>query len=88
MTSGVPQSSVLCPTLFLIYINDLPSSVDCCVSLYADDTLLYQHVKTATDANFQLSIDALYNWSQRWKMPFNDNKCYAIAFGNKTSLPD
>ena len=41
----------------------------------------------ATDAaNFQLSIDALYNWSQRWKMPFNDNKCHAIAFGNKSSL--
>ena len=88
VTSGVPQGSVLGPTLFLIYINDLPSSVDCCVSLYADDTLLYQHVKTATDAaNFQLSIDALYNWSQRWKMPFNDNKCHAIAFGNKTFLP-
>ena len=87
MTSGVPQSSVLGLTLFVIYINDLPSSVNCCVSLYADDMLLYQLVKTVTDAaNFQQNIDALYNWSQRWKMPFNDNKCHAIAFGNKTSL--
>ena len=49
---------------------------------------MYQHVKTATDAaNFQLSIDALYNWPQKWKMSLNDNKCHAIAFGNKTSLP-
>ena len=53
-------SGVLGPTLFLIYNNDLPSSVDCCVSFYADDTLLYQHVKTAIDAaSFKLSIDAL-----------------------------
>ena len=76
VTSGVPQGSVQGPTLFLRCINDLPGTVACNTSSYADDTLLYQEVNTKQDPlDFQANVDAVYEWSQKWEMPFNITKC-------------
>ena len=41
VNAGVPQCSILGPTLFLLYIEDFPDDVICNITIYADDTTLY-----------------------------------------------
>ena len=41
VNAGAPQGSIYAPTLFLLYINDLPDNVICDIAIYADDTTLF-----------------------------------------------
>ena len=49
VNAGVPQRFILGPTLFLLYINNLPDDVICNIAIYADDTTLYSKCGQASD---------------------------------------
>ena len=57
-TAGVPQSSILGPTLLVLYINGLPDDVICDIAIYADDTTLYSKCDQVSDLWQQLELSS------------------------------
>ena len=55
VTSGIPQGSVLGPTLFLVYINDMPDKINALIKLFADDAKVYNRVKQTSNQPITMS---------------------------------
>ena len=84
VNSGVPQGTILAPLLFLCYINDLPSSIQSKIGLYADDTILYSTIHSSSDCiTLQKDLDSLMQWATKWKMCFNPEKSEHMKITHK-----
>ena len=80
VTSGVPQSTVLGPLMFLLFINDMQDDLVCTLRLFADDALLYHKITHNDDTlALQRDLDKLGLWADRWQMLFNSSKCYKMS---------
>ena len=86
VNAGVPQGFILGPTLFLLYINDLPNDVICDIAICADDTTLYSKCDQASDLWQQLELASelesdlgdTVDWGRKWLVDFNAEKTQLV----------
>ena len=80
--AGVPQGSPLSPTLFSLFINDIPKFNDTKMYLYADDIALSVKRRQLTLAIdiLQKAVLELEEWAFENGIGINPAKCQAIIF--------
>ena len=94
INAGVPQGSLLGPTLFLLFINDLPNHIiKSLVSVYADDTTLYSHTSKIHDeeslaSDLSSDLENIQNWGKEWLVTFNASKTKLLSFHHHRNPPD
>lgn len=82
--SGVPQGSHLGPLFFLVFINDLGSTIASKYKLYADDLKIYREINTTNDIDaLQRDLDSVDIWCHKNSMVLNSTKCHFINFTRK-----
>ena len=88
ITCGVPQGSILGPQLFLIYINDMYSSLSCRLSLYADDSALFFSHKDPNVIADRLSkeLSNCKNWLTDNRLSLHVGKTECLLFGTRRRL--
>ena len=77
--SGIPQGSVLGPSLFTIFINDIPNDITSNVKMFADDTKFYNSAHL--NHLIQEDLNCVLQWSNEWLLPFNIEKCKVLHHG-------
>lgn len=88
--SGVPQGSVLGPTLFLIFVNAVVSGISSKFCLFADDLKLYLassrgvYDELVVDS-LQADLDMIFAKSRSWGLEFSVNKCCCMRFCRRFS---
>ena len=87
--SGVPQSTVLGPLLFSLYINGIMVGIESEIRLFADDCVCYRQIDSTEDTSkLQKDIDQLSKWARKWGMRFQPVKCNIMQLTRKRIKKD
>ena len=86
---GVPQGSNLGPSLFLIYINDIPNALNSIPRLFADDTCLVIHSanRDLLKNNITSELQKVHIWTNANTITVNPQKTMTLIIPPKITDP-
>ena len=70
--AGVPQSPIIGPLLFVIYINDLLEGLSSNAQLFADNASFFFVIHDSNTSTLELNkgLAKINRWAFQWKMSF------------------
>lgn len=87
ISSGVPQGSVLGPTLFLVYVNDMPKTENTLLIQYADDTTILTRLNHhSSGPRLQDHLSLIADWSAANHLRLSLTKSAAMRFSKQKSV--
>eukprot|EP00732_Lithocolla_globosa_P001775 Lithocolla_globosa_v1_NODE_969_length_3008_cov_31.801219.p1 type:complete len:696 gc:universal NODE_969_length_3008_cov_31.801219:852-2939(+) len=91
ITAGVPQGSILSPTLFAAFIDDVVNVVENNIEMFADDATLHKTIPHTTErvqvaASLQSDLNKIETWAKKWLVTYNATKTEVMTISRKKDV--